>query len=99
MLLHTHFLSIHNDRTLKSLPSAAVIILAEIPAAVWTSRCHTPIPMGAVYFLLELSVPGNVSCWEGEGWLFWADSPCLLPWSMLSSLGRFSLSGQLAGIF
>lgn len=51
-----HFLSIHNDWTLKPLPSAAVIVLAEIPAAVRTSRCHTLIPMGAVYFLLELSL-------------------------------------------
>lgn len=63
-----HFLSIHNDWTLQPLLSAAVIRLAESP--VWTSRCYTLIPVGAVYFLLELSVPGNVSCGEGKGWLF-----------------------------
>lgn len=57
------------------LPSAAVIILAEIPAAVRTGRCHVPILRGAVYFSLELSVTGNVTSWEGEGWLFWADHP------------------------
>lgn len=49
------------------LLSAAVIILAEIPAAVQISCCHTLIPMGAVYFLLALSIPGNVSSREGEG--------------------------------
>ena len=78
------------------LLNAAVIILAEIPAAVQISCCHTLIPMGAVYFLLALSVPGNVSSREGEGRLFWADYPVSCPGAgCLSSDASHCLGSRL----
>lgn len=60
-----HFLSIHNDWTLQPLPSAAVIRLAESP--VWTSRCYTLIPVGAVYFFVGAQCPRKCQLWGREG--------------------------------
>lgn len=89
------------------LPSATVIILDQILAAVWTSRSCALIRMGAVCFSLELSIPGNVSSCKEEG-LLWADHPvscrgaCYLPSGTFhrlgGQLGHPKVRGQKEGL-